>query len=197
MDIEVIYDEAKAIREKTAVDAYNKRLRRPLKIFAFITLVVILFTFIAVDLSKHDHIHSDWAGVAGAAAAMFIVALWCVHGVINDECKSYSANVQYFLAIKGKTIKGHSITPETYCSSARLNVYVEDMSHKVKEISIRMLPGGPRKGISEDVIDLVESNEDRFFSEYGRWYEPYDRKIKELEAQAAIWDEEKEENANE
>lgn len=184
--MKIIYDEARAIKEKTEVDAFNKRLRRPVKILAIITLGVILFAVVATILSKANLVVSVYSELAITLAVFFAVALLVVWHTQAEKELRYSANVEYYCATHGRTITSHgishSISDECRYSGPSLDVWVKDQDHKEKCISIRIFNHGVKKGISDDVVDLVEPLKDRWTSYCGNWYEPFDRKVKELES---------------
>ena len=174
--MKLIYDEALAIREKAETDARNKRLWRPVKIFAIITLCVILLAIVTNILSKSNVIHPTYAALSITIAAFFAVVLWILWGIKNEKELLYSANVRYYLATKGKTVKSHYIDrrtgggPAGYFSWPCLDVWVEGKK-KDKCIEIPLRSEGKKKGISEDEVDLVADC----------WYKPYDPKAKSAE----------------
>lgn len=190
MDIKVIYDEAKAIREKAETDAHNRRLRRSVKILAIITLCVILLAITTNFLSKANLIHSVYYSLSVVIAIFFVIALWLLWGAGVGKEKEYSVNLQYYLAIKDNQIKtcrvesSPIITTRTFTSwGPVLRITAENQNHKKKFYEIEITSGIVTKGIDQDIIDFTKEDE------CGFWYTPDDRKAKELESRVVDTDE--------
>ena len=181
MKVNVIYDEEKAIREKQDVDATNKKLYLPVRIVGYLTLTIIAFAVVVICLSVTDILSSVWMGLAIVIAVFSVVIWFLVWGLVDERWVEYSANVKYYVATKGKTIKGHgiqSIGPGRCGTRTNwLVVVVEDEKHKTKKRVIPVFDCGPKKDVIEcdAEVDLVNG-----YLGYGHWYHSLDRDIVEL-----------------
>ena len=160
MNIKIIYDEDKAIREKAETDAHNKRLRRPVKILAIITLGIILLAITTNILSNFNRIHQVYAGLTIVVAAFLVVALWILWGIKNEQELLYSANVRYYIATKGKTVKSHYIDrrsgggPAGWFSWPCLDVWVEE-KRKINASKFPLTVKGTRKASPKTRLTLL------------------------------------------
>lgn len=188
MSINVIFDKEKAIREKQEVDATNKKLYLPVRIVGCLTLTIIAFAVVVICLSVTDILSSVWMGLAIVIAIFSAVIWWLVWGVVSEHRVEYSANVQYYMATKEKTIKGHLIDSSVYARFGSrfdyLIVIVEDEKHKTKRISIPIFDNGPKKGIENDEVDLVNG-----YLGHGDWYHSLNKDIERLKKQAELTNE--------
>lgn len=176
MEIKVIYDEVRAIREKVEIDAHNKNLYRPARIIGYLTLVLIAVSLVIVYFSSANLISSVWGGLATVVTVSFAISWFIVtHSKGGGELR-YPANVQYYIGTHGKAIVEHKIIPESRYGGPYLEVLIKNKKGKEKNVEIPLSRWTATKNISEDIIDLIDGVEG-----CGRWYMPYDRKRQELD----------------
>lgn len=185
MEIKVIYDEDIAICRKREVDAFNKKVGKPVKVLQYVVLGfrLSLFTFFALALAHI--VNPIWI------LFMFVLTILCdcillvVWHFVDERKKEYPSDVKYYLATREKKIKGHDITEGYQLNTRRgiikypplLKVRVEGKNGKEKCASIPIVLCGYRKHPTEDVVDLTAHYSD---SGEGRWYKGYRNGSNEL-----------------
>lgn len=174
--MKIVYNEAKAVREKKQKDAEIPQANKRAKIHNAFVVTIAVIVLIAASVGWFFVRREQLGSVGGILS--FLVPLVIVYGMgvalvscllkkVVPNGKWYSANVQYYLITNGKKIIGHALEENEKGCVLLVTVEAPDKTITQESLHPYYLKKEPRVGQKEPLADLVN----------GTVYVPYDYRI--------------------